>query len=47
MIMSRVHNAHVASSLGLMNSHIPEEYGGLGLGGVETSIIGSHAACSC
>jgi alkylation response protein AidB-like acyl-CoA dehydrogenase len=37
----------VSSALGLMNSHIPEEYGGLGLGGVETCIIGGWAQYLC
>eukprot|EP00730_Choanoeca_flexa_P000382 TRINITY_DN10177_c1_g1_i4.p1 TRINITY_DN10177_c1_g1~~TRINITY_DN10177_c1_g1_i4.p1 ORF type:complete len:354 (+),score=55.38 TRINITY_DN10177_c1_g1_i4:84-1064(+) len=36
-----------AHSLGLMNSHIPEEYGGLGLGGVETCIIAENLAYGC
>ena len=34
------------SSLGLMNMHIPEQYGGLGMGSVDACIVGTHQVCS-
>lgn len=36
-----------AHTLGLMNSHIPEEYGGLGLGAVDSCIISENLAYGC
>ncbi|KNC48897.1 acyl-coa dehydrogenase [Thecamonas trahens ATCC 50062] len=36
-----------AHALGLMNPHIPEAYGGLGLGGVESCIIAENLAYGC
>lgn len=36
-----------AHSLGLMNMHIPEEYGGLGLGSVEACIAAENLAYGC
>eukprot|EP00043_Microstomoeca_roanoka_P005017 m.53142 g.53142 ORF g.53142 m.53142 type:complete len:418 (-) comp12766_c0_seq1:125-1378(-) len=36
-----------AHGLGLMNVHIPTEYGGLGLGGVECCIISENLAYGC
>src|SRR5256884_1783785 len=36
-----------AHELGLMNTHIPEELGGLGLGGLEGVLIGEELAWGC
>ncbi|MBK8230130.1 MAG: acyl-CoA dehydrogenase family protein [Candidatus Eisenbacteria bacterium] len=36
-----------AWDLGLMNTHIPEEYGGLGLGVLEGCLIGEELAAAC
>src|SRR5207249_8249736 len=36
-----------AHQLGLMNTHIPEELGGLGLGGLEGVLIGEELAWGC
>src|ERR687885_1433138 len=36
-----------AHSLGLMNVHIPEEYGGLGLPGLDGSLIGEELSWGC
>ena len=36
-----------AWELGLVNTHIPEEYGGLGLGCVEGCLIGEELAYGC
>src|SRR5690349_16891240 len=36
-----------AHELGLMNPHIPEEYGGLGLGGFEGMLIGEELSWGC
>ncbi|EDQ85008.1 uncharacterized protein MONBRDRAFT_29714 [Monosiga brevicollis MX1] len=36
-----------AHGLGLMNVHIPEEFGGLGLGGVDCCIIAENLAYGC
>ena len=36
-----------AHALGLMNTHIPEEYGGLGLGAVDGILIGEELAWGC
>ena len=32
------------SAMGLMNMHIPEQYGGLGLGSIEACIVGMDLA---
>jgi acyl-CoA dehydrogenase len=36
-----------AHEVGLMNTHIPEEFGGLGLGGLESVLIGEELAWGC
>ena len=36
-----------AFELGLMNGHIPEEYGGLGLSAVDGTLIGEEIAAGC
>ena len=36
-----------AWELGLMNTHLPEEYGGLGLGVLEGCLIGEEIAAAC
>jgi acyl-CoA dehydrogenase len=36
-----------AFELGLMNTHVPEEYGGLGLGAFENCLIGEELAAGC
>jgi len=36
-----------AHELGLMNPHVPEEYGGLGLGGIEGVLIGEELSWGC
>ena len=36
-----------AHEVGLMNTHIPEEYGGLGLGTLDGAIIGEELAWGC
>jgi acyl-CoA dehydrogenase len=45
-----IHPADViarAHEVGLMNPHLPEEYGGLGLGGFEGMLIGEELAWGC
>lgn len=39
-----VHKAH---ALGLLNTHIPEKYGGLGLGAMDASLIAEELAWGC
>ncbi len=38
---------HKAHEVGLMNTHIPEEYGGLGLGTLDGCVIGEEIAWGC
>lgn len=40
-------NIIIFSELGLMNVHIPQEYGGLGLGAVDCSIICMSILFTC
>src|SRR5438128_10912029 len=45
-----IHPADViakAHELGLMNAHIPEEYGGLGLSGFDGMLIGEELSWGC
>jgi acyl-CoA dehydrogenase len=47
---SSTHPADViakAHELGLMNPHVPHEYGGLGLGGIEGVLIGEELSWGC
>src|SRR2546421_11900379 len=36
-----------AHELGLMNLHVPEDYGGLGLGGFDGGLVGGEAYWGC